>query len=398
MAVTLTKINAFSGAIEDQYFAISYSLLQLRANESSNTDGFLLTDGADGSLWYKNVDGAMTEVDFSSGDVVFRSAGLYVNNVLVPGADTRIYWLTGDQIQGGNVTDAFRVQAIDTTSGIWGAGTAPPYDVSGGFISVPINNIAPTNDTPKSGVVTLAAILEDSGTRLITSAELLAAASDADGDSLTVSNLRVSSGDGLLIDNKNGTWTYTPALDDDTAVTFSYSIADGTTSIAGTATLDIIPVDDTAPNQPPVVTAPLSLDVVEDGELLVLDLLQGATDPNGDALVITAGTITVNGQQTETLPPGFAPVSETALGFDPSAYDFLAEGQVFTITLNYTIADGNGGSVNQVATITVTGTNDAPVVNGVVELAAIAEDSTEGLTFSAAELLGNASDIDSETL
>ncbi|WP_375665241.1 VCBS domain-containing protein [Stutzerimonas kunmingensis] len=224
--------------------------------------------------------------------------------------------------------------------------------------------MAAVNDAPTTSSVVLAHIAEDSGARLITSLELLAAAEDEDGDLLTVNNLQISSGAGQLVDNHDGTWTYTPAPDDDTAVTFSYSISDGTTSTAGTATLDIIPVDDTAPNQPPVVTAPLSLDVVEDGELLVLDLLQGATDPNGDALVITTGTITVNGQQTETPPPGFAPVSKTVLGFDPSAYDFLAEGEVFTITLNYTIADGNGSSVNQVATITITGTNDAAVITG----------------------------------
>ena len=72
--------------------------------------------------------------------------------------------------------------------------------------------------------VTLAAIAEDSGARLITQAELLANATDVDGPSLTAINLAISSGNGTLVNNGNGTWSYTPAANDDTAVTFSYAV------------------------------------------------------------------------------------------------------------------------------------------------------------------------------
>ncbi len=34
-----------------------------------------------------------------------------------------------------------------------------------------------------------------------------------------------------LVDNGDGTWTYTPALNDDTSVSFSYTITDGTASV-----------------------------------------------------------------------------------------------------------------------------------------------------------------------
>ena len=57
----------------------------------------------------------------------------------------------------------------------------------------------------------MAAIAEDSGARLITQAELLANASDVDGDPLTAINLAIASGNGTLVDNGNGTWSYTPA-------------------------------------------------------------------------------------------------------------------------------------------------------------------------------------------
>ena len=39
--------------------------------------------------------------------------------------------------------------------------------------------------------------------------------------------LSITSGNGTLVDNVDGTWSYTPALNDDTAVTFSYTVTDG---------------------------------------------------------------------------------------------------------------------------------------------------------------------------
>src|SRR5690606_4558833 len=86
--------------------------------------------------------------------------------------------------------------------------------------------ITGTNDAPVVSAVTLTEIAEDSGPRIITQEELLAHASDVDGSSLTAVNLQVDSGNGTLIDNSDGTWTYIPALNDDTSVTFSYEVSD----------------------------------------------------------------------------------------------------------------------------------------------------------------------------
>ena len=78
--------------------------------------------------------------------------------------------------------------------------------------------VTTTNEPPIASPVTLAAIAEDSGGRLITQAELLAAVIDPDGPSLTITALSIAGGSGTLVDNGDGTWTYTPALNDDTAV------------------------------------------------------------------------------------------------------------------------------------------------------------------------------------
>jgi trimeric autotransporter adhesin len=114
--------------------------------------------------------------------------------------------------------------------------------------------ITATNDAPTTSLVTLAAIAEDSGARLITQAQLLGNAADVDGPGLTASALAISGGSGSLVDNSDGTWSYTPAANDDTSVSFSYTVTDGSLTAAGTASLDITP--DTAPAAPPV-TAPI---------------------------------------------------------------------------------------------------------------------------------------------
>ncbi len=74
----------------------------------------------------------------------------------------------------------------------------------------------------------------------------MANATDVDGPSLTAINLAISSGLGTLVNNGNGTWSYTPAANDDTAVTFSYAVTDGIAApVATTASLDITPVETT---------------------------------------------------------------------------------------------------------------------------------------------------------
>ena len=87
-------------------------------------------------------------------------------------------------------------------------------------------DITPINDVPTSTPITLAAIAEDSGARLITQTELLGNANDIEGDALTATGLTINTGNGALTDNGDGTWNYTPASDDDTDVSFTYTITD----------------------------------------------------------------------------------------------------------------------------------------------------------------------------
>ena len=161
------------------------------------------------------------------------------------------------------------------------------YDITDGTATINSGSasldITPVNDAPTTSAVTLAAIGEDSGARVITQAQLLSNANDVDGDPLTAQNLSISAGSGSLVDNLDGTWTYTPALNDDTAVSFSYDITDGTATInSGSASLDITPVND-APTTSAVTLAAIG----EDSGARVItqaQLLSNANDVDGDPL------------------------------------------------------------------------------------------------------------------
>ncbi|MFC3616086.1 tandem-95 repeat protein, partial [Lutimaribacter marinistellae] len=109
------------------------------------------------------------------------------------------------------------------------------------------------NDAPDAAAVTLIASDEDQ-VRIITEAELLAGASDPDANaSLSITDLTLTSGNGQLVDNFDGTWTYTPELNDDSSVSFSYTVSDGSLIATGSAGLDLLPVNDA-----PVVDAALA--------------------------------------------------------------------------------------------------------------------------------------------
>ena len=230
------------------------------------------------------------------------------------------------------------------------------------------------NDAPTTSEVTLTAIAEDSGSRVITQAELLANAADVDGDALTAIDLAIASGNGTLTDNGDGTWTYTPDLNDDTGVSFSYTVTDGSLTAAGSATLDITPVNDAPTTSEVTLTA-----IAEDSGSRVItqaELLANAADVDGDALTAIDlaiasgnGTLTDNGDGTWTYTPDLN--DDTGVSF------------------SYTVTDGSLTAAGS-ATLDITPVNDAPVItsNGGGDTAAVsvAENTTAVTTVTATDV------------
>ncbi|MEM8686901.1 MAG: tandem-95 repeat protein, partial [Pseudomonadota bacterium] len=115
-------------------------------------------------------------------------------------------------------------------------------------VTVTIDGVS---DAPVAGDVDLGAILEDNAL-IITEAQLLANSTDVDSGptDLSISNVSVSASFGAIVDNLNGTWTFTPAADIHTTdLPISFTVEDeGGRSDSATASLDITAVADPITN------------------------------------------------------------------------------------------------------------------------------------------------------
>ncbi len=175
--------------------------------------------------------------------------------------------------------------------------------------------------------MTLAAIAEDTVARLITQAELLANASDIDSAGLSATGLSIAAGGGTLVNNGNGTWSYTPALNDDTSVSFDYSVSDGTAFAAGSAALDITPVND-APVSSPVTLAAIAEDsgarLITQAELLAnaSDIDSAGLSATGLSIAAGQGTLVNNGNGTWSYTPALN--DDSAVSFSYSVSDGTA--------------------------------------------------------------------------
>ncbi|MBR1151560.1 cadherin-like domain-containing protein [Bradyrhizobium sp. JYMT SZCCT0428] len=237
--------------------------------------------------------------------------------------------------------------------------------------------LAAANDAPESKPVTLTAGTEDTS-YTITAATLLAGVTDVDSSLVSITAVSVASGGGSIVDNGNGTWSYTPAANQNGPVSFNYTASDGSLSSSSTAILTLGAVND-APT-----TAPLTLTAgTEDTGYIITaaTLLGGATDVDSSSLSITAvsvasggGSIVDNGNGTWSYTP--------------------AANYNGPVSFNYTASDGLLSS-SSTASLTLAAVNDAPVATPVMLV-----DGTEGAayTLDAATMLAGVTDVDSSSL
>ncbi|ABW29507.1 VCBS [Acaryochloris marina MBIC11017] len=203
-------------------------------------------------------------------------------------------------------------------------------------------------------------------------------------------NITSSLSEGSVVNNNNGTFTFNPgsafqnlAAGEMRDVSFTYTATDNSGESNATSASATVTVTVSGVNDAPVVAAAVTATASEDAATFNVDLLQGATDPdttdtlNAINLTVTSGDasgVTVNGN---------------SLQINPTAYNSLAEGESEVIVYSYNITDGNGGSVPQTATVTITGANDAPVV-----AAAVTATATEDTATFNVSLLAGATDPD----
>ncbi|HGS5467039.1 TPA: tandem-95 repeat protein, partial [Vibrio parahaemolyticus] len=218
--------------------------------------------------------------------------------------------------------------------------------------------------------VTLDAIEEDGGSITITTEELLSNVDDEDKDTLSVENLIIDKGNGTLVDNGDGTWTFTPQIDDDTEVSFTFDIIDDEDLVvSGSANLDILPINDAPNAENDVITT-------EEDTAVTIDVLVNDSDVEGDVLNIQSASVPSE--------QGSVDIVDGKLVFTP-AENFNGEA-----TITYIVTDGDLTDEAKV-TVTVTPVNDSPVaVDDTV--------STQEDTVVTIDVLPNDSDVDGDKL
>lgn len=171
---------------------------------------------------------------------------------------------------------------------------------------------------------------------------------DNTNDELSVTAVSVPEAQGTVVNNGDGTATFTPAADFTGEATLTYTVSDpdGSTdegqavvTVAAPGNAAPVTVDDTA--------------VTNQGAPVDIDVLANDTDPDGDPLTVSAasspnGTVTINPNGTLTFTP--------APGFNGPA------------VIDYTASDGNGGETPGVVTVgvrdgIVTGTDDGDLID-----------------------------------
>ncbi|WP_422135859.1 VCBS domain-containing protein [Endozoicomonas sp. ALD040] len=215
--------------------------------------------------------------------------------------------------------------------------------------------VNPVDDAPVAGNLDLGSTPEDTSF-VITAADLLASASDIDGDSLSIQSVTLADpATGSLANNHDGTWSYTPTahyFGDD--VTFNFTVSDGTSGdeASASATLDVISVNDAA---------------------VVAGVDTGSVTEDDNATLTTSGNLTVTDVdaneavfQAEILSGSHGQLSINADGSwtysadnSQSTIQTLGDGDSLRDSFTVQTADGT----QHIVTATIHGTNDAPVVN-----------------------------------
>ncbi|MBC7953690.1 MAG: cadherin-like domain-containing protein [Rhodospirillaceae bacterium] len=137
-------------------------------------------------------------------------------------------------------------------------------------------------------------------------------------------------------------------------------------------------------NQAPV-TVPLTVTRNEDAGVIGINLLEGALDPDGNALSVSGLTLASG-------PKAAFSVRNGVLSLNTAQFNSLKQGQSATLTFTYMVGDGKL-KTPQTMTMVVEGSNDAPVVKSALK-AATTEDSAP----LSVNLLSGATDVDGDAL
>ncbi|MBD2565782.1 MULTISPECIES: beta strand repeat-containing protein [Nostoc] len=275
--------------------------------------------------------GNLTVSDVDTGENIFNTnvttATGNLGSLSITQAGAYSYTVANSAVQylgaGVTKTDTFTVESFDGSAS---------QDIT---ITITGVNDAPTGST----TATLSNTPEDTAIN-ITAADLLTGFTDVDAsDTLSVANLTATNG--ALVNNNNGTYTFTPTANFNGAVNLTYDVTDGTATLTGqTRSFSVTPVNDA----PVAVDDSASTFFGTTVNIAVSSLLANDSDVDSTGLSITGvsgatnGTAVLNNNGT---------ANNTADDFVSFTPNLLFTGNA---SFNYTLSDG---SLTDTATVTV---------------------------------------------
>lgn len=197
---------------------------------------------------------------------------------------------------------------------------------------------------------------------------------------------------GVVLVDADGTFTYIadPIFNilqqgESTSISFDFLVEDSAGAISNPSTviLQILGVNDA-----PIATAIDAGTTNEDAGPVAINLLATTLDPDAGDDVDTQNVSVTSSNAARTIV--FTIDNETGLlTLDPIQFEDLNAGESETLTVAYTIVDGNGGSTTNTATLTVDGVDEpGPVITGETSGTIVEGTSSPG-AISAAIALGN---------
>ncbi|MDZ8054710.1 MAG: cadherin-like domain-containing protein [Aulosira sp. ZfuVER01] len=319
LTVTFTGVNDAPVAVADTASGLTNTIIEssVATNDSDVDDGAILTYSLSAS-----VDGLTLNADGSYSFDATRPA----YSSLPPGQTLPV-------VVNYRVTDEFGAFSDSTLTFTLTGASAPNHPPTG------------------SPTVTLPNTAEDNAITIKT-ADLLAGFSDVDSDTLSVVDLTATNGS--LVNNNNGTYTFTPTANFNGVVNLTYGVSDSKATLAGqTRSFTVTPVNDAPTGSPTVTLNSTQEDTAIN--ITAADLLAGFSDVDSDTLSVVNLTATngalVNNNGTYT--------------FTPTA-NFNGN-----VTLTYGVSDGTVTLAGQTRSFSVTPVNDAPNLQTPIDSAVV---------------------------
>jgi len=337
---TTQLISVSINNINDNAPVVESAASQLLEDSVEGVNGQLIGSDADGDNFNFVLVG-----DVDAGTLIFNEDGSFSFN---PGDDFQ------NLGEGESTTVTFSYKTVET-----GSEQGRESEVVTATITV-----TGTNDAP-------VAILDSAASTENEALVVDVLANDTDIDAtheFTLDSVASPKGEVSIVNNQ---LSFNPGTDfdhlekdvtEEVVITYSMSDEHGEES-SSTLTLTI-----TGTNDAPVASED-NASTFENSSVLV-DVLTNDSDVDDNAVLTLDNAFIDSGA-------GGVSIVNNQIAYDPSAfYDFLAVGESAQVVINYTMSDEHGASSSSTLTLTVIGTNDAPVVGN---LSGVQAEVIEGL-------------------